>query len=302
MALKEDERFCDVNVLLMTPQQHPDTVKQLLNTGVTLTVGSMDHISLIQSVADKTDVSAQVHMKVDTGFGRFGFSYRNEAEILSAWKCRDKRVAITGIFTHYSCSFESRYNITKKQDERFDRILAFLKKNDPHGVDQLFVHSANSCGELQYSNPSCNAVRIGSAFLGRLPIKAPVALHRIAYLEASVLDVHCLHKGDNVAYGNTYTAKEDMQTAVIGIGYKDGYGIIKANDAFRWIDILRYLVADLKSWGKKRYLSQKSYEILGRIGLYCTIVKNDGTLHPNDMVRADCNPLFIDSKIPREYR
>ena len=302
LALKECEQFYQAVVLLMTPQNDEKTVEQLLKKGVTLTVGALPHLELIEKIAETKELVANVHLKVDTGFGRFGFSYRNEKEIVTAFSKHGKTVNITGVFTHYSCSFEPKYKITKQQDERFDSVLEILTKQNASLMENLLIHSANSCGALSYPNKNRNAVRIGSAFLGRLPMKAPVKLHRIAYLETKVLDVNEVRKGDNIAYGNVYLAKEDMKTAVIGIGYKDGFFTTKQNDAYRLIDILRYLYADFRSLGKKTFLYQGKYEILGRVGMYCAIVKNDGSLSPNDIVKVDCNPLLIDFSIRREYR
>lgn len=302
IALKSDEDFSLATVLLLTPENDPEIVKELLQKGVTLTVGATAHLELVAKVSEETQLAPNVHIKVDTGFGRFGFSYRNEKDILSAFNEHGKTLNITGVFTHYSCSFEAKYQITKTQDERFDHILAQVKANHPDLFSKLMIHSANSCGALLYPNKNRNAVRIGSAFLGRLPMKSPVKLHRIAYLQVRVLDVNFLKKGDNIAYGNTYKAKTDINTAVIGIGYKDGYFTTKLNDAYRPIDVLRYLVTDFRSIGKKQYLYQGKYEILGRVGMYCAIVRNDGTLHTGDIVKVDCNPLFIDSSIEREYR
>ncbi|MBP3447580.1 MAG: alanine racemase [Clostridia bacterium] len=302
LKLKETESFLNATVLLMTPQNNKKTVEQLLQKGVALTVGSMVHLDLIEQVSKEKELVASVHIKVDTGFGRFGFSYRNEEDILSAFEKNGETVRVTGVFTHYSCSFEPKYQITKKQDERFDSVLGKVKEKNPELLEHILIHSANSCGALLYPNKKRNAVRIGSAFLGRLPMVSPVKLHRIAYLETRVLDTNFVKKGDNIAYGNVYKAKQDMQTAVIGIGYKDGFYTTKQNDAFRLIDILRYLYADVRSFGKKPYLYQGKYEILGRVGMYCAIVKNDGGLSPNDRVKVDCNPLLIDSAIQREYR
>lgn len=302
ITLKCDERFAEVTVLLLTPENHPEILKALMKKGVTLTVGDATHLELIENISKETEIAPSVHIKVDTGFGRFGYSYRNEKDILSAVEKHGKTVNITGIFTHYSCSFEPKYNLTKTQDERFDAILEKVQEQYPKLYADLMIHSANSCGALLYPNKNRNAVRIGSAFLGRLPMISPVKLHRIAYLQVRVLDVNSLKKGDNVAYGNTYKAKTDMNTAIIGIGYKDGFFTTKQNDAFRFIDVLRYLYTDLRSFGKKQYLYQGKYEILGRVGMYCAIVRNDGSLHAGDLVKVDCNPLFIDSSVKREYR
>lgn len=303
LTLKAQEDFFQASVLLMTPQNNREVLKKLISSGVSLTVGSLSHLALIEELSQELELPARVHLKIDTGFGRFGFDYRNREVILKALEKQGQTYVLEGIFTHYSCSFEKEYKITRKQDERFDALLSEIRDILGEEVfSKLLIHSANSCGALLYPNKKRNAVRIGSAFLGRLPMKTKAMLHRIAYLETAVLDVNNLRKGDNVAYGNTYRAKEDIMTATVGIGYKDGFQTTKINDAFRPIDILRYLYQDLKSIGKKTYLCRGKYEILGRVGMYCTIVKQDGTLQPNDIVKVDCNPLFIDSSIVREYR
>ena len=76
LKLKETESFLNAAVLLMTPQNNKKTVEQLLQKGVTLTVGSMAHLDLIEQISKEKELVASVHIKVDTGFGRFGFSYR----------------------------------------------------------------------------------------------------------------------------------------------------------------------------------------------------------------------------------
>jgi alanine racemase len=291
LALKENG-FSDI--LLMTPENDADILSELIEKEIILTIGSLETLDIICRL--KAEKKPKVHIKVDTGFGRFGFSYKNIDDILSAFLC--KNIIVDGIFSHFSCSFEKKYKITRLQNERFKAVIKQLSEN---GYILNRIHIANSCGALRFSDTHFNAVRIGSAFLGRLPVLSQIKLNKIGYLKTKVIDTNTILKGENIGYGNVYTAKSNIKTATVAIGYKDGFGVIKSNDTFRFIDILRYIYGNLKSFNKQQYLYKNENLILGRIGMYSTTILNTNCLKPNDEVLVDVNPLFIDSNITREY-
>jgi alanine racemase len=291
LKLKENDFS---NVLLMSPEHDHNVLKELIENEVILTVGSSEMLDLICLLSNGKNT--KIHIKVDTGFGRFGFSYKNIDEIASIFECEN--IIIDGIFSHFSCSFEKKYNITKLQNDRFTFVLNELSNR---GLNTNISHIANSCGALNFPDTHHNAVRIGSAFLGRLPISSPIKLNKIGYLKTKVIDTNTVLKGENIGYGNVYKTKTDIQTATIAIGYKDGFGVAKSNDTFRFIDILRYIWGNLKSYNKLQYLYKNENQILGRVGMYSTTILNKNNLKPNDVAFVDINPLFIDSSINREY-
>lgn len=282
------------NILLMSPENNVEILNKLIENDIILTVGSLETLDLICKL--DTEKKARVHIKIDTGFGRFGFCHKNIDQIASVFECES--ISIEGIFSHFSCSFEKKYHITKIQNERFKLVLQELKNR---GLTINFAHIANSCATLRFSETHHNAVRIGSAFLGRLPVSVPIKLNRIGYLVTNVIDTNTVLKGENIGYGNVYKAKSDIKTATVATGYKDGFGVTKSNDTFRFIDILRYIWGDIKSYTKSQYLYQNKNLILGRVGMYSTTILNDDNLKSNDEVNVSINPLFIDSSINREY-
>ena len=94
--------------------------------------------------------------------------------------------------------------------------------------------------------------------------------------------------------------------AVIPVGYKDGFGVQKSNDAYRFMDILRYIYADVMALVRDNAvyvtINGKRCRLLGRISMFNIIADiTDVAAEVGDAVRLDCNPILIDSAIAREY-
>ena len=73
----------------------------------------MDQIYKIEKLAEN---EVKIHIKIDTGFGRYGFLYDNTTDILEAFKMCDKS-KIVGTYTHFARPIDKKF--TKKQFDRF---------------------------------------------------------------------------------------------------------------------------------------------------------------------------------------
>ena len=77
-------------------------------------------------------------------------------------------------------------------------------------------------------------------------------------------------------------------------------------DMFRFVDRLRELSHAIKNLLKKRTLTvsinNKRYNVIGKSGMYhLAIDVTNSDIKVNDEVIIDVSPLYVDSKIRREY-
>lgn len=280
-------------IILLTPADDIEKAQLIAQNDIVATVASYDNAGLL----DRIGTPINAHIKIDTGFGRYGF-YPEE---LSDRLLQYKNLNFVGAFSHFSDSFGKKENYTKKQFDIFSKALERLKDL---GIEPKTIHIANSCAAIRYDYTRLNAVRIGSAFLGRLPIANELGLKRIGILKCGVSAVRTIKKGSYIGYANTYKAKKDIKAAIIPVGYKDGYGVLKSNDTFRLFDIIRYMLADLKSFNKKLYvtINNKKYPLIGRISMHNIIVDvTDSDIKAGDIAYMECNPILLKSEIKREY-
>lgn len=289
-------------ILMLSSTSIEEDVETLMDHKIILTIGSEKAVEVIEKIAEKKDITVKVHLKIDTGFGRYGFLYQERDQMIATVK-NMKHIEIEGTFTHFSIAyFNDSY--TKLQFQKFLDCIEVLKMN---GIHTGMLHVCNSSAFVKFPNMHLNAVRIGSAFLGRLAFSNHLGLKKIGYLKANVAEIKELPKKFNIGYSNTYQTKRQTTIAVISCGYMDGINLETGRDMFRPVDKLRYVIRDCKDAFKKQTLWVKiagqRCPILGRVGTHHIIADITGKdVSVKDEAIFEVNPKYVDSKMRREWK
>ena len=298
-ALELRKNGIDSKILLLTPVIQKAVLTELIKNDIILTIGSIYELDQIGSIYDNLNVrKVNVHIKVDTGFSRYGFLY-NELDLLESVFSNDK-IDIQGLYTHFSKTLDEKW--TNIQFDRFIKVVNYLKEKN---IDPGLLHCCNSTAFFKYPKMHMDAVRIGSAWQGRLPNDLG-GLKRIGTLKSRILELRTVPKGTNVSYTNKYTTKRETKLATIPLGYMDGINVTRERDTFSISDNIK---AGFREFKKIFYTKRLKVNINGQD---CNIVGRLGTLHAiidvtdincniGDDVIVYANPVHVDERIKREY-
>lgn len=187
---------------------------------LSLAAANLDWLKETQAELAKGDHQIKLHIKVDTGMGRIGFT--KETEVLEAFNLiqADPHTELEGIFTHFATADQADDHYWKEQAEHFKKVLAILPKQP------RYVHASNSATALWHHEIG-NTIRFGMAMYGLNPsggeLAAPFPLKPAMQLVSAIVQTKQLKPGDRIGYGATYTAQENEWIATVPIGYADGW-------------------------------------------------------------------------------
>jgi alanine racemase len=155
---------------------------------------------------DELPPGVPVHLKVDTGMGRWGLS---ELIVPS--------VEVVGLMSHLA---------TADTDAAYAewQIARFRAATDPYS--HLTRHIANSAGALRYPSARFDAARCGIALYGLSPFGVdPVddGLEPVLSWTSQLAQSRLLRAGQSTGYGRRFIADRDTWIGIVPVGYADGF-------------------------------------------------------------------------------
>src|SRR5438309_9958310 len=193
-ALALRREFSTARIIVMGPALNRE-VGQARDAQLELVVSS-----------DDVPPGVRVHVKVDTGMGRWGVS-----ELLSP------ALEVVGLMSHLATA-DTDAAYAEWQIERFRAETA--------AYTHLERHIANSAGALRYPDAAFDAARCGIAIYGLSPFETDPAedgLEPALRWTSHLAQMKRLRPGESTGYGRRFVAETDTWIGVVPVGYADGF-------------------------------------------------------------------------------
>jgi len=155
---------------------------------------------------DEIPDGVRVHLKLDTGMGRYGLS-----------ELPGPPAEVVGLMTHLATA-DSDPEFARAQLERFRELT------EAHA--HLTRHAANSAATLRLPESHLNAVRCGCAIYGLSPFNGDPGedgLEPVLSWHSFLAQVKQLQPGQSTGYGRRFVADEPTWIGIVPVGYGDGF-------------------------------------------------------------------------------
>jgi alanine racemase len=162
-----------------------------------------------------------VHVKLDTGMHRLGFSPEEIPELVDLIRTSGL-FRIQTVFSHLVASEDPAQDaFTRTQADIFVRACAVLDQGIGY---RPLRHLANTAAIRRHPDLQMDMVRLGIGLYGIDPgFTGKDALQEVSTLRTTIAQVRELPAGQTVGYNRKGVLHRDSRIATIRIGYADGY-------------------------------------------------------------------------------
>jgi len=177
---------------------------------------------LISTLQNYPEISSYpIHIKVDTGMHRLGFDEEDIEEMLKLVNSCSQ-IKIASVFTHLAAAEDVQEDgFTQHQIEKFNKICEKIEKKISY---PYIKHILNTAGIVRFPEAQCDMVRLGLGLYGFCPLpEVQQQLQSVINLSSVITQLKKVKKGETIGYNRTFMAQEEMQIAIVPVGYADGF-------------------------------------------------------------------------------
>lgn len=159
-----------------------------------------------------------IHIKIDTGMHRLGFTEEDIPELMDRVKGQTG-VRIQSVFSHLAASESWNFDdFTLQQIKTFKKIAGEIEESCHYPV---MKHILNSAGIERFPEEQLDMVRLGISLYG-VSASGLNGLRNVCTLKTTILQIKHIKAGETVGYGRKGHFDHDATIATIRIGYADG--------------------------------------------------------------------------------
>ncbi|KAB2869610.1 MAG: alanine racemase, partial [Bacteroidales bacterium] len=159
-----------------------------------------------------------VHIKIDSGMHRLGFTPDEIPELISMLK-QNKLIKVRSIFSHLAASDETEHdNFTQHQIDTFAKTCNEIAQAIGYTPIR---HILNTGGIERYPNAQFDMVRLGIGLYGISSTQKDKLLP-VSTLKSRIIQVKHLTEGETIGYSRKGKVTRPTTVITIPIGYADG--------------------------------------------------------------------------------
>ena len=203
----------DAHILLMGPAGEEE-LEFLIRQSISLTVGTAEDGQKASLTAEKLGKTALIHVKLDTGLHRLGFT-----DTAEALKIKDlPGLDFEGVYSHLALRSREQ---SIEQEALFSRMVSELAAG---GLRPPMRHLVDSIGLTRFPQWQMDGVRVGAFLYGNVPVSWERFSEgkNVVTFKSRITRVAWAKAGEGVGYDET-ALERDTLVATLPAGYIDGY-------------------------------------------------------------------------------
>jgi alanine racemase len=220
----------DVRILLLEGFLNTDELKTAFDHNIDCVIHQNQQLDMLDAI--DTAQQMNIWLKYDSGMNRLGFNDSQYSQALARLN-KHKKVQSVVLMSHLATADIKHNRFTRKQTQKF---LKFKDQYQDKSKNSTQLSLSNSSALLNGDNLADEWCRVGLALFGVSPIAktigADYGLKPVMTLKTNVIATRQVKSGQGIGYGQNYVAQKDLNIAIIGIGYGDGFPWALSSAAF----------------------------------------------------------------------
>lgn len=211
-----------INIPILVMNAEEDGFEDCILFGLEPAIYALDQLDqFIKELIFSGKTDYPIHLKLNTGMTRLGFEISEVGQIIETIQAQPE-VKIKSVYSHLADSDNLVSDeFTRLQIQRFETTCAQIQTRVNYSFDR---HILNSEGVSRFPEAQYEMIRLGIGMYGYSANPSfKNKLQDSVFWYSSISQVKTISKGESVGYSRTFIAKNEMQVAIIPVGYADGF-------------------------------------------------------------------------------
>ena len=222
-------RNAGINLPIMVMSPEVNSYDSIIKNRLEPEVFSFRNLDYIEKALQSPSVTAplNVHVKLDTGMHRLGFSLKELPELIRRLQA-NPLIHVKSVFSHLATADNpDEDEFTLSQIKVFEEGSKMIVDAFPHKV---LRHILNTAGITRFTQYQFDMVRLGIGLYGVPTCKADEGvLETVVSLKTTINQIKEIPAGDSIGYNRHGRATHDMRIGIVPIGYADGLSRLLGN-------------------------------------------------------------------------